>query len=264
MPSLSVNDTAIYYEQEGTGVPLVLIVGYNCDSSQWSLVRPTLAQDFTLLLIDNRGSGRSGSPDVPYSVSLMAADIAELMAALNLTKAHVLGHSMGGAIAQEFAYRYPHLVDRLILSNSLIKFPANTAMAFKWLLDLREGGLSPHLLVEGGLPWVYSSQFLANPDNVREAVESTLANPYPQSLAGQKRQFEALIAFDSEFWFEKIKARTLVIAGAEDICAGVTNSERLSKGIPHAELVRLPGIGHVPLVESPAEFASLVRNFLIP
>jgi pimeloyl-ACP methyl ester carboxylesterase len=262
MPAELVNDTTLYYEREGSGDPLVLIVGYSCDLGQWSAVRPLLASEFSLLLIDNRGVGRSECPDGPYSVRLMANDVAALMDRLNVRKAHVLGHSMGGAIAQELARSRPELVDRLVLANSLIKFPAHSAVAFRWLLQLREAGLPLRVLIEGALPWVNSRRFLADPENVRAAIEGGLANPFPQSLAGQRRQLEALLEFDSGPWFRQIAARTLVVAGEGDICTGMGESERLAEGIAGARLVRIPEMGHVPLQEIPGEFARLVREFL--
>jgi pimeloyl-ACP methyl ester carboxylesterase len=252
----------LHYECEGTGDTLVLIAGYTCDLGQWALVRPLLARHFSLLLIDNRGVGRSDTPEGPYSVRLMAEDVAVLMDRLGVGRAHVLGHSMGGAIAQELARHRPELVGRLILANTLVRLPATTAAAFRWLLRLREAGIPPRTLIEGALPWVHSRHFLADPANAEAAIESFLANPFPQSLDGQRRQLDALLDFDSGPWFPQITARTLVLAGEEDICTGVADSGQLAQGIAGARLVTLPGAAHVPFLENPGEFADVVRAFL--
>lgn len=263
MPLESLNETTLYYEREGEGPPLVLIAGYACDLKIWTAVRAILAENFSLLLIDNRGVGRSGCPGAPWSVREMAEDVVALMKRLKISKAHVLGHSMGGAIAQDLAFHHPQLVDRLVLANALIRFSTQAATAFGWLLKLRESGAPASLLIEGVLPWVYSPRFLENPENIRRTVEFFLADPHPQSLAGQRRQFEALMECDSRSWFSKIAADTLVIVSDKDICTGVTDSEQLAAGIPNARLARIPDMAHLAPVECPAEFARLVKDFLV-
>lgn len=252
----------IYHEREGRGAPLVLIAGYACDLGSWAAVRPALARDFSLLLIDNRGAGRSADPDGPLSARRMADDVVALMDRLGIARAHVLGHSMGSAVAQELARSRPERVDRLVLANPLIKFPDRTAAAFRELLRRREAGEPMPALVADVLPWVYSRRFLADPGNVRAAIEGVLANPYPQSIAGQRAQLEALLAFDSGPWFREIVAPTLVVTGGEDVCCAGEDAERLAEGIAGARLVRMPGQAHAPPWEAPEEFARVARDFL--
>jgi pimeloyl-ACP methyl ester carboxylesterase len=260
MPLHEGKSSGLYYELDGHGSPLVLIAGYACDLTQWSLVRRQLAARHRLLLLDNRDAGHSHPSDAPYSIAEMAADIADLMQSLGIEKAHILGHSMGGAIAQTLATEYPHLVDRLILSNTFIKFSPVTTAAFRWLLTLREQGHPAASLCEGTLPWIFSNNFLAQPGNAEAAMAAMLANP--QTAPAQARQFDALTGFDSHPWFRRITAPTLVIAGEEDICAPPRGARELAGGIAGAKLVLLPEMGHVPLLEAPEKFAALVLGHL--
>jgi len=119
MPTLQVNDIAIYYKIKGNGYPFVLIRGLSSSLDSW----PThsieeFSKIFKTILFDNRGAGRTSIPKGKYSSQLMASDTIGLMDALNIKKAHVLGYSMGGCIAQEIAINYPKRVSKLVLASS--------------------------------------------------------------------------------------------------------------------------------------------------
>jgi pimeloyl-ACP methyl ester carboxylesterase len=262
MPTYDGGTLRLHYEQDGNGPPLVLIAGYASDLTQWAPVRRELAAHHRLVLFDNRDAGRSENSDAAYSIAELAEDTAGLIHALGIERAHVLGHSMGGAIAQTLAAEHPHLVEKLILSNTFIKFNPVITTAFHWLLALRGQGHPAASICEGALPWIYSNRHLSDPANIEATVAEMLANPHPQPLAAQARQFAALIRFDSGPWFRKISAPTLVIAGEEDLCAPPAGCRELAAGIPGAKLVVLPRAAHVPLLETPAEYARIVLDFL--
>jgi pimeloyl-ACP methyl ester carboxylesterase len=115
MPFQRVNGIQIYYEEHGKGDPLLLIQGLGYPSGMWFLQIPALARNFRTIVFDNRGVGRTDKPDEEYSIPLMASDAAGLLHALGIKKAHVVGVSLGGYIAQELALSQPDLVDRLVL-----------------------------------------------------------------------------------------------------------------------------------------------------
>src|SRR3990172_9311716 len=115
MPTAPVRDLMMYYEEAGSGEPLVLIMGLGGDLQGWAFQAPVLAQHFRVITFDNRGAGRTSAPDRPSSIAAMADDTAGLMDYLGIQKAHVLGFSMGGYIAQELALSRPDRVDQLIL-----------------------------------------------------------------------------------------------------------------------------------------------------
>ena len=115
MATVNVNDCKIYYEIHGEGAPLVLIMGLRRNVEWWYRQIPSLSRQFQVIAFDNRGAGRSDKPDMEYSIRLFADDTAGLMDALNISKARILGISMGGYIAQELALNYPAKVHSLLL-----------------------------------------------------------------------------------------------------------------------------------------------------
>src|SRR5947208_7748959 len=101
-----VNDIQMYYEMHGDGEPLVVILGLGTDISEWDGIIRWLAKKYKVLAFDNRGAGRTGKPDIPYSIEMMADDTAGLMQALGMKQAHILGISMGGRIAPALSLRH--------------------------------------------------------------------------------------------------------------------------------------------------------------
>lgn len=262
MSKVAVNGVNLHYEEEGKGPSLVLISGYTTDVSAWDPIRHELSKNFRLILVDNRGAGRSDAPDTPYSIEIMAKDIEALMSSLDLQNSYILAHSMGTAIAQTLAIKYPKLVKKMVLANPLIRFRPAPSAAFSFFLKMREEGASLVTITEGVMPWLFSNQFLKNSDQVREVIHSAGECPYPQSLIGQKRQLEALLDFNSEEWFKKIVAPTLVIEGEEDLtCPG--DAGRMHREMPNASHLIFSGQGHMEHVERPSEFTSAVRSFFI-
>ncbi|MEO6847548.1 MAG: alpha/beta hydrolase [Chthoniobacterales bacterium] len=262
MPTLKANNVELYYELEGSGKPLILIPGYACYGNIWSLIRRELVGHFKLLVIDNRDSGRSESSETAYTIDDMAEDVASLIQTLGLEKAHILGHSMGGAIAQTLAARHPALVDKLILSNTIVQFSAVSSSIFRWHLSLREKGLPPELVARGIVPWIFSNEFLSHPNLMESLIALSIADPYPQSLASQSRQFDALTTFNARSLLKNIAAPTLVIAGEEDICSPPVDSIELAREILNAQLVTIPKMAHSPVIECPEEFTRIVLSFL--
>ena len=119
MPKVKVNDIQIYYEVKGKGFPLVMIQGLSYSLDGWDprLVEE-LSRKYKLVLFDNRGAGRTDVSDREYTMKLFADDTAGLMDALGISKAHVLGLSMGGMIAQELVLNYPEKVAKLVLCST--------------------------------------------------------------------------------------------------------------------------------------------------
>lgn len=261
MPHAALDGINLYYEIHGDGDPLVLIAGYACRTDHWTANIEELARKYRVVIFDNRCVGQSDSPDLPCSIGLMARDACLLLDYLEIPSAHILGHSMGGCIAQHIAVNNPRYVKKLILSNALIKMNAVSALAQSSLLHLREDGTPMKRLIEAVLPWIFSNAYLSAPNVVETITELMLKNPYPQTLIGIKRQLEALLAFDSSGWFAKIHSPTLVIGGEEDILCP-RDSEHLSQGIPGARFVNMPAAAHVPMIEKPAEFNRIVLDFI--
>lgn len=257
-----INGINLYYELHGSGDPLILIAGYTCDVSFWSPILEELALHFTVLVMDNRGAGRSDSPDVAYSIEMMAQDVVGLCDTLNLSHFHVLGHSLGGAIAQRLAYAYQDRIQKLIIVNSTSKFSVICNAVCDFFLTMRKEGIADKYLIQGMAPWLFSKSFLSHPELIKETIDHSMRNPYKQSLLGQKRQFSALANFDSTPWLKHIQTPTLIIAGDEDLLCDQKETQKLASGMTQSRVHTFSEQAHVPPLEKPQEFTQILLEFL--
>jgi pimeloyl-ACP methyl ester carboxylesterase len=115
VPKVSVNGFRLYYEMEGDGEPVVLIPGFASGRETWAMQTPSLSRNFRVITFDPRGVSESDKPEGPQSISLFADDVAHLLQALGISRAHIVGASFGGFVAQEFALRYPFMTRKLVL-----------------------------------------------------------------------------------------------------------------------------------------------------
>lgn len=263
MATINVKGVNIYYEIHGQGNPLVLIAGYTCDHTFWGAMLDDLARKFQVLVFDNRAVGQTKDDGALFTLEDMAEDTMTLVQQLGIVQPHILGQSMGGAIAQIIAKKYPDKINKLIVLNSASKFNTRTVKAIESLLNLRKENISLDLLIETGMPWFFSSDYLSNPENIVSFKESIKNNPYPQSVEDQERQCKNIPTFDSHDWINEIKATALVIAAEEDIIVLSAESQQLAKDIPNAQFIIIPG-GHSSPLEQPKELNKAIFNFLLP
>jgi len=145
MPKTKTNGIELYYQIHGEGKPLVLISGLGYSLWQWHKMVPFLAEHFQVVIFDNRGAGQSQKPDGPYTAQMLAADTVGLLEALNIEKATIMGHSMGGFIAQAIALDFPQKVEKLILGSTNFGGPHHipvTEEALKVLTDVSSDPLT--------------------------------------------------------------------------------------------------------------------------
>ncbi len=164
MPYVPTRDIITYYEETGRGEPLVLIRGLGSDLQAWATQVPDLAKHFRVITYDNRGAGRTGAPDKPYSLSGMADDLAALLEALKVEQAHILGYSMGGMIAQEFALKYANRVDKLILLGTSAGLDGYSRVVLQNMVNVRRSNMSREQLVRNTAPFIYSAALLDDGD----------------------------------------------------------------------------------------------------
>lgn len=264
MPIIKVGDINIYYEVHGTGEPLVLINGLGADSSRWFRIMPVLSQRYQVVAFDNRGAGQSDKPDIPYTMEMMADDIAGLLNALGIGNAHIFGVSMGGMIAQHFALRHPKMVTSLILGCTRCGGSLS-------IHESEEAGrvLDPELTrtmaaeqrTREMLPFLWSQEFIDNnPDVVKEYI--ALCAAYPVDPAGYTRQKQAADDHDTYERVPEIKAPTMVITGEADRLIPAENSRLLASRIPDAELVILNKAGHGFYSEARDETCGIIMDFI--
>ncbi len=264
MTNVNINNVTLYYEQIGDKAKpeLLLIAGLTCNSLFWAPIVKELGEHFHVTLFDNRGVGRSSAPETPYTIEDMAKDTLALLEHLGIDKAHCLGHSMGGCIAQQLAITHPNKIERLVLSNTLISFKPKSALTQQHILQLRRAGLPISVIAQGIAPWLFSDDFLADHEKVSEFIAAAEQNPYQQTIVGFEGQIGAISRFNSSSFYHKIAVPTLVIGGDSDILCPA-DSKQLADGIPQAEYYVFQGQGHLPLVEKPELFNRIVINFLL-
>jgi len=265
MPTVKINDINLYYETHGQGEAVVLISGYGGNSHMWYQEIPTFSTEFTVVAFDNRGTGRSDKPDIPYSMEIMSGDVARLLEATGIGAAHIYGVSMGGMIAQEFTLRYPEKVISLILGctncgGSHAVKPDRESMTFLFDAE-RMRQLTPEEATRQSLDFLWSRRFIEeNADIVDKFIARRLE--YVTPLHGYLRQAQAIAGHDTYDRLPQITAPTLVIAGSADRLVPVENSRILASSIPNAELVILDDMGHGYPVEAAQEANQAILDFL--
>jgi 3-oxoadipate enol-lactonase len=257
------NGIALYYNVTGEGPAVCLINGYRLSGGAWpDAFINQLASRYQVISFDNRGTGRSDKPPSGYEFANMATDVLGLLDTLCLQRVHLLGFSMGGAIAQEFAIHHPDRLDRLILFGTFCggiwAEPASYSV-FRRLLAADDQ--SPEEVARQAWPVTYSPEYLAtNADAVEQQMRRELEHPTPTFVA--QRQMEALRQFDSYRDLPNIRASTLVATGAEDVLVKPRNSQILASRIPNSRLELLADLGHRAIWEAPEEIADLAGDFL--
>ena len=262
MSTVKVGDINMYYEVHGKGEPLLLIAGLGLDLTTWRFQIPEFSKKYQVVAFDNRGVGRTDAPDEPYSIRMMADDAVGLMNALRIDRAHLLGISMGGFIAQEIAIKYPRRTKSLILAATTAApatYPVSEHVVRAWFAAMTEG-ISPKTFARIQLPYLVTSQFFEKPEMVTMWVDAMAINPYPPQAYAYGRQVAA--QHDTRGQLKQITAPTLVLVGKEDILFPVKLSEELAALIPKAKLVVLEGGAHAFWVEIRDKFNRAVLEFL--
>lgn len=265
MATAKVGDINVYYEVHGEGEPLVLIQGYGANSAGSFLHVPTFSKEYRVVIFDNRGTGRSDKPDIPYSMEMMADDVVGLLDTIGIDAAHICGASMGGFIAQNLVLRYPERVISLVLactSHGGRHLIAADTEAVGRLFDFeRRQKLTPEENLREMLPLLCSQQFIDNnPDIIEQFVAKR--TEYPTPIHVLIRQREAMAGHDTRDRLPEINAPTLVISGNADTLVPVANSRLLADRIRDVELVILENMGHGFMFEAAEEFHKKVLDFL--
>jgi pimeloyl-ACP methyl ester carboxylesterase len=258
MPIAKVNGININYMVAGQGEPLVMIAGFSADQSLWKSQIPAFKKQFQVVIFDNRGVGKSDKPKGPYSLRMMSEDTIKLMDFLNIKKAHILGHSMGGLIAQEIAINYPERVMKLILAStwSYQDNDANgvtSAMLEMPQLPIRQAGV---LMVDAIMNKRFNRWFVV------PALKNYWRRIKEPDAIGIKAQLDGQMGYNSLDKLLSIKAQTLVLTGTKDRVIKPTSSETIAKNIPNARLVKIDKGSHADFIEMSKVFNQEVLNFL--
>ncbi|MFW9887838.1 MAG: alpha/beta fold hydrolase [Candidatus Thorarchaeota archaeon] len=266
MPFETVGDIDIYYEIHGPpdAPPLVLIGGWASYRWIWFRQVPAFKEKFRCIVFDNRGAGRSSKPDYPYSIQMFADDTVGLIDALGIEKAHILGISMGGLIAQQIAISYPEKVRSLIVVSSHFGGSNSVPMddrTMALLVALPTETISKEQAREMRYRATFSPQFIQENMSVIAQIDKW-AEMHPTPLFAQIRQSTAVGDFNSESDLKQISTPTLVIHGDADLAVPPKNGEMIANIIPNSRLVLIEGGSHFSIIEKYSEFNNAVMSFI--
>jgi pimeloyl-ACP methyl ester carboxylesterase len=262
MPALARPGVTLHYDTRGRGTPLLLVAGLASDALSWLTVAEPLASRYRTIAPDNRGVGRTVPQDVPVDVDTLADDCAALLDHLGAGRANVVGHSMGGFVAQRLALRHPHLVERLVLVATSDGAGADNVEHFFSLADRLDAGEDRATWFRSLFEAIFTRRFMADPTSVDAALHWALDYPYPQSPAAFRRQCEAMAAFDGRADLVRIARPALVVAGREDIVFPPDRCAAFAARLPGAKLVVLDSAAHAVHTEQPKAFVDAVAAFL--
>jgi pimeloyl-ACP methyl ester carboxylesterase len=250
----------IYWEEHGSGDPLLLIMGLGASLEAFDRIAPKLATRFRTILFDNRGVGRSDVPPGPYSLETMADDAAAVLDAANVASAHVFGVSMGGMIAQELALRHPSRVRRLVLGctscggREAVRAEPDVVAALNARTTLpREQAMWSMA------PYIY------DPSTPRARIEEDFVNRLSAngSNEGYAAQYQAIRAWaGTHARLGGLTMPTLVIHGENDRLVPPDNGRIVAGAIPGATLLMLPRASHIFLTDQNDAASTAITSFL--
>lgn len=251
-------DGLINFERSGAGAPLVLVHGVGANLCSWDAVAAELENDFIVIRPDLRGHGQSARIEGEYSVDCFAADIIAVMDAAGAERAHLVGFSLGGLIAQKLATDYPERFDRVVILSAVAGRTDDERAKVVARLDMiRRGGMEA---ITGAATdrWFTEEFARKHPEIIERRIAELKAVHLPSYLEAY-RVFGTTELIDT---LHRIRHPVLVMTGEFDQGSNVRMARAMHDLIPGSELIILPGLKHSVLVEASGTVAHHVRAFL--
>jgi pimeloyl-ACP methyl ester carboxylesterase len=263
MPKVKANGITINYEQQGSGEPLVLIPFLTADNACYAFQVADYAKHYTCISVDPRGAGETDKPAGPYSMELLADDIAALMQAIGVERAHVSGVSLGGATAMWVAAKYPQRVKSLSLHSAWPKSDPYLKVVLEgWRSIAKALGSVPDMVVQGIFPYCFTPElYAAKPDYIGQLGDFVRSRPVQPHDAFMS-QSAAVIAHDAASQLPKIKAPTQITFGRHDAVTSPRFADALKNGIAGSELYIFEDCAHAALYQDVAGFNAKTLEFL--
>ncbi|MEO7960566.1 MAG: alpha/beta hydrolase [Ginsengibacter sp.] len=265
MPYIETNKIKMYYEKQGAGEPLLLIMGITATGTVWDKHAAVWQNKFTCIMPDNRGVGLSDAPPGPYTSAQMADDYAGLLEVLQIEKIKVVGCSMGSIIAQQLAIRHPEKISAIVLMCPWARCDEKAKAIFYNMMNCK-AKLSPDEFMLYLQLLIFSKQYWDDPRNVAnlktDRLQSIDADSH-QTLEGLRSQSQACISHNVIDELYKILQPVLVIGGGEDIFTPPWMAKEMAENIPQAVLHLYKGCGHAFHWEAIDDFNPCVLNWLM-
>jgi len=240
----------------------VLVAGLASDSQSWQPIVDELAQDYLVILLDNRGAGRTKPQNIEISIQHIVDDCIAIIGYLGLSSVTLLGHSMGGLVALDCAIRYPERISRLILvGTSAFNSERNNALFHDWAAYL-SSGMDLEYWFRNIFYWIFSKQFFEDKELLRDAVQFSIEYPYPQSDPAFVKKIQAIEAFDCQKSLSSIKHHTLIVCGKEDLLFPPEESIKVLQAIPRTSVSLIEGAPHCIHMEKPRALTDCVLHFM--
>lgn len=263
MPYANANGINLYYEERGSGEPLLLIMGITAPGSVWEKHAAYWEQHFRCILFDNRGVGFSDKPAGPYTTAQMADDCAGLLDTLEIDNARVAGVSMGSTIAMQLALRHPDRVRSMVLMCPWARCDRKGEAVFKHMMHAKR--LRPEEFSNFVQQLIYHKSSWDNDavyDELMQEQQEAAVAPFPQPLHGLEGQAYACISHNVLAELPKIKQPCLVIGGKEDVFIPPWMAQEVAKAIPDSELHLYDNAGHAFHWEKIDDFNPRVLHWL--
>lgn len=260
MPSTTVRGLSLYHEEQGSGFPILFLGGLGGDVRAFGATIRHFGRRFRAISLDARDVGRSERMAVDYTLQDMAGDVAGWLGAREIPRAHIVGHSMGGLIAQALAAEASEKVASLVLASSHAGGdPWRRAVIASWI-SMRERATAGEFTL-WTLPWLAGRAFFRDPMGPEGMVRFAEGDPYRQAPDAFARQARAILGFDG-VEPSRLAMPTLVLVGEQDVVNPPEIARELAERLPDATLEVIPGVGHLPHIEDGRSFRAAIDSFL--
>jgi pimeloyl-ACP methyl ester carboxylesterase len=264
MPRADVEGLSINYDVQGAGEPLVLIPYLAADHACYAFQLPAYTEHFSCVSVDLPGSGESDKPPGPYSTATYADQLAELIGAIGIERAHVAGVSLGAAVATQLAARHPERVRSLSLHSAWDRTdPYLQAIVELWRSLAAALPSVADVVIDGIFPLCFTPEMYGErPDDTRALADFVRGRP-AQPVEAFLAQTEAVLGHDASAVLQRVDVPTLVTFGAHDLVTSTRFADPLTRGIANSELVVFDHLSHAALHEDPEAFNRATLDFLL-
>lgn len=269
-----INDIKLFYEIIGEGYPVILVHGFGGNRTEWFVQVPPLSEKFKVIIFDNRGSGKSDRPNIPYTMEMFADDIAGLLDYLNIDKAHIIGVSLGGMIVQNFIIKYPELVNKVVLINTFPGFPnqqginmykKNLINVYNDKLKDPEKSFYDHAY---GFTRKFRKILKADPKKKHYGLwsaediikNSTIDIFTPQDILNSAN---AIAGHEVRDRLHEVKSKTLILCANKDRISPVLINRQIHELLPNSEFKIIKDAGHDSKLQKAPEVNEAILEFLL-